>query len=90
MLAFAEHRKRGILAVTDRRLIHVSHAREERPVVSIPRTEVRSAKVTTGLLGVRLAVELEPGSFTVFDRIRPRSSAREFERLLTPVEDAGA
>ena len=88
LLAFADHRKRGILAVTDRRLLHVSHARDGHPIVSVPRTEIRSVQITTGLRGVRLAVELEPGSFAVFDRIRPRSSAPEFERLLTPVDDA--
>ena len=30
LLSFADHGKRGILAITDRRLIHVSHARTDR------------------------------------------------------------
>ena len=36
LLSFADHGKRGILAITDRRLIHVSHARTDRPIVEIP------------------------------------------------------
>jgi hypothetical protein len=87
LLAFADHGKRGILAITDRRLIHVSHARKDGPIVVIPRDDVRSAQMTTGIRGVRLSIQLDMFRFESFDRIRPRSSAQECVRLLTPIDD---
>ena len=90
LLSFADHGKRGILAITDRRLIHVSHARKDRPIVVIPRADVRFAQVTIGLRGARLSLELDPFTSAVFDRIRPRSSVQECLRLLTPIADPDA
>ena len=71
LLAVADHGKRGILAVTDRRVLHISHARKDGPVVMLERSDIVWVGTTTGLRGVRLG---DPGAFDmsrVFDRVRP-------------------
>ena len=98
LVALADHGKdwktsrRGILAVTDRRVLHVAHDRKDQPVAVLERTDIAWVGVVSGLLGVRLEIRMSSGDFLVFERIRPRASAADLELLLTPVgqdEDPG-
>ncbi len=88
-VAFADLNGRGILAATDARVLHLSHAREAAPLAAWDRADITGVRVSSGLRGARLHIHLD-GRVVSFDQVRPRSLASEFELLLAPVieEDA--
>ena len=85
-VAIADHRGRGIVAVTDQRLLHVSTTRADAQFLWFIRTAISAVRVSSGLRGARLQVVIDSRTYT-FDRVRPRSQAAEFELILSPLGD---
>jgi zinc protease len=87
VIAFANFgRHRGLVAATDRRVVHVS-ARRHDPLYWWHREELAFAELSTGLRGRRLRITTSGGRFITLDRVRPRAQATELQRLLTPIGD---
>jgi hypothetical protein len=78
--------KRGLVVVTDSRLMHISTAKVP-PIQQVTRDRIRSVVTTSGILGSRLVVTKTDGNVSTIDRIRPRGVAATLELVLAPIEE---
>jgi zinc protease len=78
---------RGVLAVTDRRIVHIAAERAEE-TWAIDRSEVVAVDTSWGIRGGRLVLSVVMGNVTL-DRIRPRGHEAELAALLTPIGGNG-
>jgi hypothetical protein len=77
---------RGVLAVSDRRALHVAVGRDDE-LWFRDRSEIAGVDASLGIRGGRLRLTLSSGQVTL-DRIRPRGYAAELAALLTPIRSA--
>jgi hypothetical protein len=74
---------RGVLAVTDRRIVHIAAERAEE-TWAMDRSDVVAVDTSSGIRGGRLVLSIILGKVTL-DRIRPRGHEAELAALLTPI-----